>query len=104
MKPGHRLWTDDEVSRLIEMKRSGTDKRDIAAELGRTVESCANKLSSIVSLIKVPEPMEAAEPVVRHKSFTAFVMGDPLPGRSALDQRRAGGMTSTSDIGERAAS
>lgn len=35
-------------------------------------------------------PVPARLPVVNHKTLTAAFFGDPLPGRSALDQRNTG--------------
>lgn len=89
MKPGHRLWTEDEIATLVRMKSTGADVATIAKHLGRTYQSTANKASSYVSVTVAKEPAPERPPAPRYASRMAIMMGDPPIGRSALDQKRA---------------
>ncbi len=98
MRPGSKVWTEAEVAILIEMKRRGHSISEIAGELGRGENSVANRASSLRSTIVDGAGIVFRAPTTFvHTNLTAKIMGDPPPGRSALDQRTAMG-------GERAAS
>jgi len=45
-------------------------------------------LHPFANVVERGPEMSALPPAARHTSLTASMMGDPLPGRSALDQRR----------------
>jgi hypothetical protein len=92
MRPGSKVWTEEEIAILIDMKRRGHSIPEIASELGRGENSVANRASSLRSTI-----VDGAGIVFRppqafvHADLTAKIMGDPPPGRSALDQRAQAG-------------
>lgn len=101
-----RKWTDDEVARLKHLRQVERRSWDeIDALLSRGKGNSYNKFRSIT--IAVPrvriskfdcgvsaDRTRAAlaerdrRKAVAHASITAMVFGDPLPGRSALDQKR----------------
>jgi hypothetical protein len=90
MRPGSREWTDTEVSQLEALRAKGMSYTEIAKVLGRTMWSVQSKGSNLGLTNPVSE-FEAAQALVpqvdRSKmSLTALMLGDPPPGRSALDQ------------------
>lgn len=46
-------WSDEEVSKLIELSSRGLYPREIAPQIGRTVGACSSKLSDLVKQGKV---------------------------------------------------
>lgn len=112
----HR-WREAELDRLREMvERHGTDWPRVAANMpGRTVEACKQAFNSYVrkQRLAVAAPSVAASPnrlkswqdrrareraaeqeraaaLAHQRSTASEFFGDPLPGRSALDKKRAG--------------
>ncbi len=93
----HSEWTEEQLKVLISAASNGLTVSQMAKLVDRhpeTVRSKAKKLGLIVTPAKRPPVETVAAPqklpaYVRPKSFTAWIMGDPLPGRSALDQKRA---------------
>lgn len=94
-------WTEDDIAVLRAQARVGKTVKQIGSIIGRhpeTVRSKAKLLGIQLSFAARRHPKEPTVVVVRppmptpkpHTSLTALVMGDPLPGRSALDQKRAG--------------
>lgn len=95
-------WTHTEISKLRAMHASGWTKEQIAEALGRPLAGVDTKARSLALYWRKDksagwrtsdaELLEQAKklipPSARHASFTAFIMGDPPPGRSALDQKR----------------
>lgn len=100
-----RLWTEKDVEELIRLRTiEGKEFREIDCALGRIKGTSCAKFYSL----RRPEakakvgggPFEiraihASNRLPQHDSITAEFFGDPLPGRSALDQRRvdASGVT-----------
>lgn len=95
-------WTDAENIRLLAAGNKGGDFGDIGVQLKRSrwtcyVQYCAlsrgkgrpAQASSqrIARQTATALAKEIARHVPQHDSITAAFFGDPLPGRSALDQR-----------------
>lgn len=85
-----RKWTADEVETLKTMLDAGARYAAIAKVLGRTEGSVSRKACD--AGLVIPEPSVRAvipKPVTPRNTstLTAFILGDPPPGRSALDQR-----------------
>lgn len=89
MKPGHTKWTEDELNRLVAMLKDDCGIEDIAAALGRSETSVKARAYSMTALWSAERPVQRV-PAALHTNLTSFIMGDPVPGRSALDQKRAG--------------
>lgn len=113
-----RAWTAAEIALLSELRGRGVPYRQIAAEVGHSENCCTvmlhyqrqgrtrtpkggrravmNRVSSAVQLgSRAPSPEALAQRValaaaLQQRGITAVCMGDPPPGRSALDQRRGG--------------
>lgn len=110
-------WSDDEIATLVEeVPRSGGDWAAVAAKLpGRTPAACqqAWHVRQRQARIAKAAPAVAASPIrlknwqdrrarekaaehertaalTQQRSTTSEFFGDPLPGRSALDKKRAG--------------
>ncbi len=91
------LWTRDEDTRLIHMRDvDHASIQDISRELKRTRDACKCRYTLLHKRTE-PDPIHApidliADRDARYRagmrqSAAAALMGDPLPGRSALDQR-----------------
>lgn len=90
---GPKNWTPVEVRALeAAFADLGTGHwHEIAARVGRLPEACRFKAHAIGLLRPVaPQPRFVPPNLRPPASTTARVCGDPLPGRSALDMRRAG--------------
>lgn len=110
-----RRWTDTEHERLIAMARDGDLFSTIAAALDRPVEDARSKYLELISAmshaarrdtrrtrdINLKLPLQGfslagaeqladrdARAMAAHHSVTAALLGDPLPGRSALDLKQ----------------
>ena len=103
----HRLWAAEDLARLKHMRdvhHMGFSQ--IGRELGRTASSCNTKYNVATDdptpLHGMPEPgaritvtpaaladRDARYRLWLQQSPVAALMGDPLPGRSALDQKRS---------------
>jgi hypothetical protein len=88
-----RPYTDTDVKILIQMRN--VEKRsfpEIDVALNRPEGSACAKYHTLrLPGVAVPaiEPKQAAPQVnLSHKTLTAELCGDPLPGRSALDRKR----------------
>lgn len=110
------LWTDEENADLIAAGDKREEWGDIGVRLHRTRWSCkvqynflkrqAEGLPPKLSFQRMTrEKATALAKVMRdtrpqHRSITAELFGDPLPGRSALDQRRseASGITLATEL------
>jgi hypothetical protein len=98
-----RLWTTEEIDVLHRMRDAGHMFTDIDRALDRGIGSSATKYGEL-------HPSGAIKPIagydrtgvshdllreryrrmaLEHRDLTAAFFGDPLPGRSALDQRRS---------------
>lgn len=90
MRKGARVWTDADVATLHRMVGEGALFRDIDTALGRRPNSSAAKYAELRSKARAAElraPKPSPAPTASHATLTALIFGDPLPGRSALDQR-----------------
>lgn len=92
MKPGNHEWSDEDLQKLVEMRQAGFTFSEIAKEIDRTTNAVAGKCSNMRRLM--PKPQAAPKQVIsvarsqtRGERFTSFLLGDPPPCRSALDQR-----------------
>lgn len=98
-----RRWTAAENAELLRRCDAGEPFETLAGDLGRSADACKqryNILKRPVTVIAVgrADPAVTAAEAARlrrdppvHQSITAWFCGDPLPGRSALDQMREGG-------------
>lgn len=103
-----RAWTEEECARLLHLKEVEKKTwREIDALLGRRKGTSHSKYIAIrdplpVSMIEPANRVvlsekalaeRAARQRLEHQSLTAAFCGDPLPGYSALDQKRDGAST-----------
>ena len=110
MRDGRR-WTQQENDELLRLWKTGASDDRIAEALGRTLSAVQSHISELrrrradlpsrrwggelprrAEIVKAPPEDVLAErdrALARERSLTAIVFGDPLPGRSALDWRRA---------------
>jgi hypothetical protein len=94
-----KSWTPEEHARLVALRAAEKPWPDIATELGRSELACRTRYSNYQNgggfrrtRSEVNEAIAAAREErgsARPRSLTAEFSGDPLPGRSALDQRQA---------------
>src|ERR1041384_8045722 len=92
MSSGNREWSDEDLQKLVDMRHAGFSYNEIARELDRTFNAVAGKCSNMRRLMPkaeaLPRQMLSVKRVqTRGERFTSFLLGDPPPGRSALDQR-----------------
>lgn len=99
-------WSDTAIAELFRLRDAGLTFVEIGAEIGRPERACRatyhSRLSSLraaaaargLSAPSTAQERAFAERDARlrldHPSITAAVLGDPLPGRSALDMRGGG--------------
>lgn len=102
-----QTWTESDVQKMIRLRE--IDKMiwaEIDRELGRKAGSSCGKYDSLRRIrtrekmqvskrggggrvdISEAEQQRAARRTLQHDSLTGAFFGDPLPGRSALDQKR----------------
>lgn len=106
------LWTNDEVERMVTFARNGVPFSAIGGELGRSVSGVRLKFKEYAASLTTAQrkalwlerdtnlqlPIyglasaaqladRAAREATAPSSLTAALLGDPLPGRSALDLR-----------------
>ena len=92
-----KAWTEEDHRRLCAMVEDGQSWKEIGIALGRTEQACythhrrghvprgpKNRRRSLDSAFQARQAIAELPP----RSLTAEFFGDPLPGRSALDQRR----------------
>lgn len=101
LRPRPGMWTVQETERAKQFSREGLTYKQIAKKLGRTDRSVRYKLREgrekilrIVTDPKIEIPAHVERDLDRrcathYSNLTAAVFGDPLPGFSALDRRRA---------------
>lgn len=93
MRDDRKFWTPEEFDELKRLRASGMMWEEVDAALGRTKGNSRSKFENERSKDRVRS--RVAETASRgaapsyHQSLTAELMGDPLPGRSALDRRHA---------------
>lgn len=101
-RPQGRYWTEGETRRAERMREENHSAIEIAAALGRTVESVKAKLAYFsprgAKGEGEPRPAVSAFALAQRerrcvaagcRDLTAELMGDPPPGFSALDRKRA---------------
>jgi hypothetical protein len=102
-RKAERAWSQGDINELVKLKEQGLSKRECADRLGRTYGSVDGKLAYVMhtrclageaTYAPHAPPREVLADRDRRasqapRSLTAFLLGDPEVGRSALD-RRAG--------------
>lgn len=85
-------WGDEQNASLLRMKESGKTLSEIADVFGCSVKAVheAHIRLRAKTLVAAGGTVGRRETRPQHTSITAEFFGDPLPGRSALDQMRAG--------------
>ncbi|WP_316172436.1 hypothetical protein [Bradyrhizobium sp. SZCCHNRI2049] len=102
-------WTHREMETLLRLAQAGETWTTINGEIGRGAHACENRFQrvatklqkeararalaarrSLKAPVETPARKKPIAPIVSAapRSLTAAVLGDPLPGRSALDQRQ----------------
>lgn len=95
MKPLGTPWSEDELATVVRMRQAGNSIARVAIVLERELGSVESKVGNLHTEINGPRKCRARPPVARRvcasrsELVTATLMGDPPPGRSALDQRQA---------------
>lgn len=107
-----RPWPKDEVARLVHMRDVlHMSFQDIGRDFGRSIAACESKYNVFKkewaprhdsgwagnSIKATPEAIadrDARYQLWLQQPAAAALMGDPLPGRSALDQRERGAQQS----------
>lgn len=99
-------WTEEENTDLVRRADAGESYQEIGRVLNRTGWACKAQYGILkrggtarlnqIDLARQAD-REAREEAIRQaraawqpQSITAWLLGDPRPGRSALDQKRAG--------------
>lgn len=84
-------WSEDDVAELKRLVALGKTTDQIATATGRTAAAVMTKKTMLRAKAARVEPPEAIKwrPIPQHTNLTAMLMGDPVPGRSALDRRSA---------------
>lgn len=92
------IWTDDKWTLAQQMKRDGATLSKIAKAVGLTVsqvdyrfrnefiaqQTIERRARDAAVMVEADGRLDAAA----RQSLTAQLCGDPIPGRSALDQKR----------------
>ena len=92
------LWTPEELKTARRLMDEGASNEEFISAIGRTRHACWGKLqyenTKMPTMQKVnsarPKPEMLADAYQRAatlRTITAFVLGDPAPGHSALDRR-----------------
>lgn len=93
------VWDATEEQALLQMRKvERKSMRDCAKALGRTVSAVEKRLALLgdVTADQAANPEEGAQTDrdrragLSHSTITSAFFGDPLPGHSALDRRKAG--------------
>lgn len=94
-------WSKDELDRLLYLRDvKAMSWPPIAEDLGRTKRSCQSRYWDIVNnrrrkaldgVTTIERKIHPSLNTNHYSSLTAMIFGDPLPGRSALDQMKASG-------------
>lgn len=98
IKNPRRFWTEADVQTLIRLRNvEGKLFSEIDRELGRAEGASCTKFQGLRRPSAVAANTEVIgyqtpKPLVPHSTLTAAVLGDPLPGRSALDRKREGAL------------
>jgi hypothetical protein len=105
-------WSEAETATLLARRDAGERFEEIGASTGRTPIACrqrynvskrakgqpqrlrhhagATKVRLLAAIQPAPKSSDLAPSDLAPSSLTAAFCGDPLPGRSALDRKRAG--------------
>lgn len=94
---GTRAVKSDKIAKIAELRRAGVPKEHVAKQLRcsrSTVERYELGYDSFFKSGPKTNELSAAELLARlaeippdTRSLTGRILGDPLPGRSALDRR-----------------
>lgn len=93
MSIARRPWTEEDWATLKRMHAEGKTWSEIDKALGRPPRRSRSKWENERGKERVRADRAAAATRLapaEHQSLTAAFCGDPLPGRSALDRKRAG--------------
>lgn len=93
IRSDRKLWTDEEWATLQRMRADGASWAEVDKALGRPPRCSRSKWENEQGKIRVraARAARAIQPACpEHTSLTSQFCGDPLPGRSALDRKRAG--------------
>jgi hypothetical protein len=106
-------WTKAQDAELLCRGDAGESFDKVGHDLGRSRDACKqryNVLKRPIVVTAAVRPSRAAESLrlteaerlrvqsLVHDSLTAWFCGDPLPGRSALDQKAQGAMASPRQV------
>lgn len=90
-------WSETDVSEMKRLRAEGLCFADIDSALGKGKGAACSKWYSLrapqrqrLSCNTARQDPVSRGALVEHVSLTAKFCGDPLPGRSALDRKRAG--------------
>lgn len=98
-RPGERPWTPSDLTTLKGLLAKRHSTTEIAAIMGRSVHAVGAKRHAVLRAAgeasAQQETLRTAQALAERdhrlslppRSLTAAMMGDPEPGRSALDQR-----------------
>lgn len=93
MNVNRKVWTEEEWTELKRLRADGVAWTEIDKALGRQPKSSRSKWENehAKERVRADRAVAASKPApAEHHSLTAAFCGDPLPGRSALDRKRAG--------------
>lgn len=121
MSGKERRFTSDEIAKVMRLRGAGLKWEEVAEQLpGRSDRGCMNAFYNHKEKQQRSQPIAAGAAVparrprdahgmgtsthrlmvdaelrsrIAEQGVTAGLLGDPLPGRSALDRKRAGEMT-----------
>lgn len=109
--PRNPKWTAEQDATLLRLHAMGATWQEIADATSRTIFAAVGRLKTIqqratdapkvgtsgihsherrAAIQRARQAQDEAIRAESYRSVTAYVCGDPLPGRSALDQRREG--------------
>lgn len=93
MNADRKIWTEEEWATLRRMRDAGESWAAIDQALGRPAKCSRSKWENerAKERTRTDKSARALRPLhAEHQSLIAAFCGDPLPGRSALDRKRAG--------------
>jgi hypothetical protein len=84
-------WTDEDVAEVIRLREvEDLMWSEIDRRMQRPRGCSATKYDSLRRQPPKPRPKPPQATYQAHATLTGAILGDPLPGRSALDRKRAG--------------
>jgi hypothetical protein len=85
-----RAWTQREVEELLRLREVERMRWHQIEKLLNRENSARTKYEALRRARRKEALLSASDKPSEHLTITASVLGDPLPGRSALDKKRAG--------------